>query len=60
MFEAWMMTTNFLICLAAVSSAYIAVNSVLYPKKCQCNCHIPRAILTRSDATIIDSNRTNV
>lgn len=57
MFEPWMMTTNFLICLAAVISAYLALDSYLHPRVCSCPCHIPSAVLTRSDATIIDSSR---
>lgn len=52
-----MMTTNFLICLSAFSGTilniYFNMQSV---KKCQCCPHIPRAVLTRSDATVVDSN----
>jgi len=69
MFEVWMMTTNFLICVAAVlGTALAVVKKEPDPPKCQCNgscatlrclnCmddtfrNIPRAVLTRQDATV--------
>lgn len=54
-----MMTTNFIIALVATIGTTISINNYLNPVKiCHCSPHIPRAVLSRSDATVYDSMET--
>lgn len=53
MFEHWMMTTNFLISVSAISSLFYTIWLNQIKTKCKCPCHsVPRPVLVRQNADI--------